>query len=432
MIEWFNNLSDANKIAIVIPGATAVISGLFGLVIWLFAKKGKSEKSRTNGGSNTAINAKDNSGNVAGGDIHIGINAEELKTILSSHLKTVGTNQSNNLASKVMKLSDEKLNTLTGFVKGNNTEQHLQLEKEFQLYGELWKALVDVRSSIIITPTLDRMPKEASLCDVYRDRCNIAIDAFNKAKNLFESNRPFYHDNVSRVTKEFLGRCRGYIFKVQRALDANKFDDRLHDEADELCGIIPKATDEIEKAIKIRIGLLPKSKIYNRFSIGPELGSIAGITNGSIIYNSNSLNFIPLIGLKMSIIGGYVKCNNFGKLEAYIQTDIPFQSLQYLNEQLGLDSMRLFSESGAISEDADNPVVFTSSTDHILPQGEKVLNLSTWKEELLPVNFHVQTQTMASGHLEGKVFRGKFEAILTYQEINFQIGLDGDFQVDLA
>ena len=134
----------------------------------------------------------------------------------------------------------------------------------------------------------------------------------------------------------------------------------------------------------------------------------------------------------MSIIGGYVKRNNVGKLEAYIQTDIPFQSLQRLNEKLGLDSMRLISESDTISEDADNPVVFTSSSTHILPQGEMVLNLSTWQEAPLPMTYHVQTQTTVLGHLKGKVFQGKFEAILTYQEINSQIGLKGDFQADLA
>jgi len=48
------------------------------------------------------------------------------------------------------------------------------------------------------------------------------------------------------------------------------------------------------------------------------------------------------------------------------------------------------------------------------------------------MNINVETQTMASGHLEGKVFQGKFEAILTYDEIKLQIGLNGDFQVHLS
>lgn len=411
MIEWFKNLSNADKIACVSIAVTiilAAIGGVFVLFKWLFRKKT----------------------NVAGIDTEV-LNAA-LKA-LNKVLEMVDTDQSNKLASELKKFSDEKLNTPTKLIQENHTKgQKPQLEKEFQFYGELWKALVDVGSSIIITPTLDRMPKEKSPYDVYKDRCDIAIDAFNKAKNLFEKNRPFYHDDVSKITKEFLGRCRGYIFKVQRMINSGKFDDRLHDEADELCEIIPKAIDEIEKAIKVGMGLLPMSEIDDGVPIGLGLGSIAEITNGSIIYKSNTLNLKPLIDLKMSIIGGYVKRNDFGKLEAYIQTDIPFQSLQRLNEKLGLDSMRLLSENNTISEDINNPVVFTSSTSHILPQGEMALNLSTWQEEPFPVNMHVQAQTTASGHLKGKVFQGKFEAILTYHEINSQVGLNGDFQVHLA
>jgi len=436
MIEWFKNLDIAWQTAIfgaIITIAIAIIGGLFK---FFFGKKVDSRKTqqeiRQEGSGQTAINVEGNNNIIAGGDIHIRVDKEVLNA-LNKDLEKVNTDQSNKLVSELKKLTVEKPNTSTELVPDKlKNDQKLQLKKEFQLYSELWKALVDVRSSIIITPTLDIMPKGKSPCDVYKNRCGVAIDAFNKAKNLFENNRPFYHDDVGKITKEFLGRCRGYIFKVQRALSSEKFDDSLHDEADELIEIIPKAIDEIEKAIKVRIGLLPMPEVGVGVPIGPGLGTIVEITHGSIIYRSNTLNLRPLIGLKMSIIGGYVKRNDFGKLEAYIQTDIPFQSLQRLNEKLGLDSMRLLSESDTISEDIDNPVVFTSSTSHILPQGEMVLNLSTWQEGPLPMNMHVQTQTTASGHLKGKVFQGKFEAILIYHEINLQIGLNGEFQVHLG
>jgi len=39
MVEWFNNLTDANKIAIVVPVVIAVIAGLVGLSKWLLGKK---------------------------------------------------------------------------------------------------------------------------------------------------------------------------------------------------------------------------------------------------------------------------------------------------------------------------------------------------------------------------------------------------------
>jgi hypothetical protein len=431
MIEWFKSLSPDNWIAIAaiaVPVIVASIVGLFNL----FGKKteppAQQKTIQQQGKRHTAIITDDNKGNVAGRDIHIhmGVDTEDVLKAL----KMIDTSQSNKLASELKKFSNEKLNTPTELIQDYHTKE--QIKKEFQFYSELWKALVDVRSSIIITPTVDKWPKGKSAYDIYKDRCGTAIDAYNKAKNLFENNRPFYHDDVSKITKEFLGLCRGYIFKVQRALRSETFDDKLYDEADELREIIPKAIDEIEKAIKVRIGLLPMAEVDDGVPIGPGLGSIVEITNGSIIYKSNTSNFKPLIGLKMSIIGGYIKRNGFGKLEAYIQTDIPFQSLQRLNEKLGLDAMRLLSERNTISEDVNNPVVFTSSTSHILPQGEMVLNLSTWQEEPFLINMHVQAQTTASGHLNGKVFQGKFEAILTYHEINLQIGLKGDFQAHLS
>ncbi len=39
MIEWFKNLSDTEKIAIVVPVGLAAVGGLFALFKWLFGKK---------------------------------------------------------------------------------------------------------------------------------------------------------------------------------------------------------------------------------------------------------------------------------------------------------------------------------------------------------------------------------------------------------
>jgi len=87
----------------------------------------------------------------------------ELSTT-NAALAAAGTEQIKTLVSELIKLSDEKLNALTKLIQEKyNTEQELQLKKEFQLYGELWKALVDVRKTAIITPTLDIMPKDKRL-----------------------------------------------------------------------------------------------------------------------------------------------------------------------------------------------------------------------------------------------------------------------------
>jgi hypothetical protein len=156
---------------------------------------------------------------------------------------------------------DKQIEPLKSELQRKNTIHKLQFEKEFQLCEELWKALVDVRSSAIITPTVDIMPKGKSPYDVYKERFENAVDAFNKANNLFEYHRPFYHDDVSKITGDLLSQCRGYIRGVGQTLKSENFDEELHDKADELLKKVPKAIDEIEKVIKRRIGLLQEAEI---------------------------------------------------------------------------------------------------------------------------------------------------------------------------
>jgi tetratricopeptide (TPR) repeat protein len=156
---------------------------------------------------------------------------------------------------------DEQLEFLKSKLEKKDTIHKLQFKKEFELYGELWKALVAVRKTAIITPTLDHKPKGKPTVDVYSERFAIAADAFNKAKNLFEDHRPFYHDDVSKITRVLLRQCRGYISNVSKMLSSEKRTIELCEEADELLKRVPEAIDEIEKVIKLRIGILQKAEI---------------------------------------------------------------------------------------------------------------------------------------------------------------------------
>lgn len=166
--------------------------------------------------------------------------------------------------------------------------------------------------------------------------------------------------------------------------------------------------------------------------IGPGLRSIVRVTNGSITFHMNTLGFQPLIGLTMAITEGSLEHNKEGRLETYIETMVPFQSLQKLNERLGLHSLRLKSDDLSLSVDPAYPSRFASTTAHILPKGETVLDLATWRELPFPMNMNVETQTIAAGYLEGHVFQGYFQALLLYQEIRLRLGLEGSFRVHLS
>jgi hypothetical protein len=176
----------------------------------------------------------------------------------------------------------------------------------------------------------------------------------------------------------------------------------------------------------------PEYEIDYGKPIGTGLRSIVRVTNGSITYHSNSINLKPLIGMMTSITKGSVERNEDGVLEAYIETQVPYQSLQKLNEKLGLHSSRLTSEDRMISNDPQYPSIFSSLTNHIIPQGEMILDLTTWKEQPFPLNVTVQTQTIASGYLDGNKFTGQFKAILFYREFNIKVTMDGSFNAHLA
>lgn len=224
--------------------------------------------------------------------------------------------------------------------------------------------------------------------------------------------------------------CNGAAFQIyqtNRGSDAEPIFECVYEDMEESLPIIGNI---VSPSAILRD--YPGYEVDTGVPIGPGLRSIVRITNGSITYDRNSLNLPPLTGLTMTIKDGSVERNEEGRLETYIETEVPFQSLQRLNEKLGLHSVKLLSESSTISKDPENPTTFLSTTSHILPQGEMALDLMTWREVSIPMNLTVQAQTSAVGVLEGNKFKGQFKAVLTYLEIGLQFWLKGSFQVHLA
>ena len=199
--------------------------------------------------------------------------------------------------------------------------------------------------------------------------------------------------------------------------------------------------DDLEKDLRTIHNILspeaiirdhPALEIDRGEPIGPGLRSIVRVTNGAIIFQKNSLDFKPLIGLTVTITEGSLERNSEGRLEVYVETMVPFQPLQKLNERLGLHSLHSVSDDRALSIDAAHPSRFASTTSHILPKGEMGLDLMTWQEVPFPMNMNVRTQTTAVGYLEGHVFQGEFQAILIFQDMGFELGLEGGFRLHLS
>ena len=113
MIEWFKNLNDAEKIAIVVPVIVAVIGGLLGLLKAFGKGKSSSTQKKTfqQKGSDIVaanIDGSGNTTNVAGRDINSGINGVEALNQLVSVSKEAGQskNEIKHLEEKNEKLKD--------------------------------------------------------------------------------------------------------------------------------------------------------------------------------------------------------------------------------------------------------------------------------------------------------------------------------------
>jgi hypothetical protein len=199
--------------------------------------------------------------------------------------------------------------------------------------------------------------------------------------------------------------------------------------------------EDFEKSLGILMNLLgpdailrdhPTQEVEVGEPIGQGLRSIVRITNGSITFDSNTLGLQPFIGLTMAVTEGSIERNSNGKLEAHIETLVPFQSLQRLNEKLGLHMIQVTSEGTTLSNDGSMPTIFSGETQHILPKGERALDLYSWREVPIPMNMLVRTQTTANGVLNGHIFSGCFHALLHYISIPLDLGLKGTFRVHLA
>jgi Type I restriction enzyme R protein N terminus (HSDR_N) len=166
--------------------------------------------------------------------------------------------------------------------------------------------------------------------------------------------------------------------------------------------------------------------------IGPGLRSVVRITGGRITYHHNSLNLPQLTGMNVAIRGGAVERDDQGRLVALLQSLSPYQSFQTFNERLGLSVFETVSDDEVVSIDPSRPTVFRASQQIMLPRGEKLLDMQTWKEIILPLNLTCTAQTIASGVLRDHKFSGEFKAILSVLEVPRNISMAGDFEVHLS
>ena len=166
--------------------------------------------------------------------------------------------------------------------------------------------------------------------------------------------------------------------------------------------------------------------------IGPGLRSLVRITSGRVVFQT-SIPDLPIFkGYTIFIINGAVQRQMSGGLVAFLDTLSPYESLQMLNERLGIARFEITSNDSVLSTNKCQPTVFQSERTVFFAKGEILPNFITGDNMQLPSNLTCKVKTLAEGIIKGNIFTGKFQADYQYQESGFNFAATGEFEIYVA
>lgn len=236
------------------------------------------------------------------------------------------------------------------------------------------------------------------------------------------------HPEVRAV---YFALCNGKQFQLFQTNHAPDVAPILSLGYDELNHCLPQLAGVVGPDALLRN--FPRQECDMRPPIGIGLRSICRITSGMLRHDYNSLKQRALEELQYQIPYGSVERDETGGLAAFLKFQVPIRTIQELNEKLGINEFDMHSKDSVLSSDPANPTCFTYERAVTFPSGEKMLDLTTWQEIVLPFNMHCSVSATAIGALSGNVFSGRFVTKMTVQEApNLVVEMGGPFVVFLA
>lgn len=171
----------------------------------------------------------------------------------------------------------------------------------------------------------------------------------------------------------------------------------------------------------------PKIEIDTGKPLGKGLRSFARIAGGRFTYNNVRFDH-PLLrnqdppllkDLLFTIVSGFIERNSEEKLLVVVATRSPSVEAQRISEDLGIDKMLLWSESPHISDDPEQPTIFSYSAQYTMPPPRTNI-LGMHYPHAIPCDVN----TTVKAYLEESTIRGNFEAILSLGIMNITVPLN--------
>lgn len=165
--------------------------------------------------------------------------------------------------------------------------------------------------------------------------------------------------------------------------------------------------------------------------IAPGLRSTAHIMSGHIVFQKINPPLPTMNGFTIFVRGGVVQRND-SELIAFLDTVSPYESMQKLNERLGLAKLEITSVDFEVSDDENQPTSFESDQTVVFAKGEEMYNITQGKNIFLPMNLTCKVKTLAEGVLKKSVFSGKFQAHYDFLGLIPKIKMDGIFELQVS
>ncbi len=169
--------------------------------------------------------------------------------------------------------------------------------------------------------------------------------------------------------------------------------------------------------------------------LAPGFGSNARVIGGFITYRNLSIPIPELEGTSFAVTDGYITRAEGGALIANFKLRAPFEALQNINTELGLDSIDVASSDSFISTDPARPTNF-SYIDEKDRRGPGTPMWVMGAREPLRTGVSIQQVTgyEAKGFLNAEdqvvgTFTGFVETASTFGRV--RVTFDGDFNLQL-
>jgi len=169
--------------------------------------------------------------------------------------------------------------------------------------------------------------------------------------------------------------------------------------------------------------------------LAPGFGSNARVVGGFITYRNMSVPIPELEGTSFAVTGGYIARDDAGELIANFTLRAPFEGLQTINAQMGLDSIDVRSTDRCLSVDPTKPSHFSyvDEKDRRGP-GSPMWMMGTKTPLRTSISMEQVTGYDATGYLNADdqvvgTFHGFVETATQIGRV--RVTFDGDFTLQL-